>query len=182
MGGRMRRLAVIVALLLAMSLSGCMPAPNQAAKPEVPALTPLTSMPNLIGMSVDQGFKALGQTDMPVLVEFPGYEAHWLEESKWVAGTMIPAHDETVSVGMRLLSSEEVDGSQHKIESQTPEPGASLSEVTTITLLAGPHPNPTRKEWLVEGHAVTLKGNGADPCFDCHEESYCSDCHVAEAR
>lgn len=182
-GGRMRHAAVMATLLLmAAAIFGCQPAPDEAVDVPEPSPAPLVTMPDLAGKSVDQALETLSSSELPVLVEFPGYEAHRFEESKQIAGTTIPAHDETVAIGTRILSSAEIGGSRHEVETQTPVPGTRLSGVTTITILAGPHPNTTAEPWLIDGHTTVIKKNGATPCFDCHEETDCSNCHVEQAR
>jgi cytochrome c-type protein NapC len=37
------------------------------------------------------------------------------------------------------------------------------------------------KRW-VNYHPATVESSGAQPCFDCHEETYCSYCHVRRAQ
>jgi len=32
--------------------------------------------------------------------------------------------------------------------------------------------------WSGEPHVVPVKRSGADTCFECHQETECSDCHI----
>jgi hypothetical protein len=33
--------------------------------------------------------------------------------------------------------------------------------------------------WAGVAHVAPVKGSGADRCFECHQETQCSDCHIA---
>lgn len=171
----MLRVVVTAVLLTALVLAGCDSADSDIVEADPPELT---SMPDLRGKTVDDAVELLDAAGVQGSITFPGYMAAWSEAAIAIAGTVVPAHDETVAVGTRVVAIDSFYGSRHLVVDQTPLPGAPLSDDATAALTAGSHPNDTRRPWLTDGHKIAVQGADATPCFDCHEPTECGNCHT----
>ncbi len=178
----MVRLAAAVLLTTLLLLAGCTSiertTDSQEPAPGAQPSSRLTTMPALIGTTLEEASVVFGDTDFEPTVTFPGYEAQWSEEATYIAGTQVPAHDETVSVGARSIPLRELYNGTHVITKQQPAAGAALSTSTAIDLEAGPHPNDSGWPWLTSGHKFSIRESGTMSCFECHDAPQCSRCHA----
>jgi len=144
-------------------LAACAVGPAPAPEPvEPPALT---TVPDLVGRSLSEASEVLESSHASVDVRFPGYVAQ-----PW--GFDVPE---------RVVPLQRVADGRHRIDTQSPQPGTPVSSVSTITLVAGEHPNDTGIPWM-QGHAIAVKRKSAGPCFQCHDELSCSRCHMDVLR
>ena len=60
-----------------------------------------------------------------------------------------------------------------------PAVGMMLDFGDAVAVITGPSEPAT--DWAGVGHVEPIQQEGAAPCFECHEEWFCSDCHVREA-
>jgi len=173
----MRVLAVLAAALLLSA--GCSSPREQAQVPDPAIEEPpqLTVMPDLRYLTMQQAAKALGSTDVDVVVTFPGYEATISVEATRIAGAYVAARVESTSVSDRQMTLGDAADALHRVTEQEPAPGTPLSEIATAALTAGPHPPGTGGRWLTTGHILGVGKSAAPACFNCHRPEECMDCH-----
>lgn len=69
------------------------------------------------------------------------------------------------------------------VTSQTPSAGQLAKGRRDVVIFVGPRavgeevPPNAGLGWF--NHPPTIEQNGAEPCFECHKETFCSDCHVS---
>jgi len=180
------RVCLAVSLLVASSLlvvacSDRAATEEPEAKPAPAAAPRLTSVPDLRGKTLKQVGKILGSQDVTVVVAFPSVDATARVAEDKVAGTVILAHAVNWHhVGKRMsLATASKKGPSHVVLSQSPAPGQPIAGLKAIELKTDEHPNNKTGFLWMTGHSDQVKSEGAQSCFECHEETNCSDCHTA---
>jgi hypothetical protein len=118
-----------------------------------------------------------------VEVSFPAQPAEWTVDATVTAGVHYPSrtYRHTFPGSTRALHS--VRDALQVVQGQSPKPGAPLSPDTTVTLMAGPHPNSTGKPWITTGHVDGVNQGGASSCMEpqgCHAPTECALCHATQ--
>lgn len=155
------------------SASTAAPAETTTAVESQPATIP---MPALVGKTLASAYSVDGVSDLDVLVDFPAVEATWSAQivpdakAKHLSGTQRGEFPE------QILQLGEVRRALHTVVAQTPAAGTPVSSEVTVTLVVGPHPNPTHDPWAM-GHIEVVGTNGPESCMQCHSPTTCAECH-----
>jgi serine/threonine-protein kinase len=65
------------------------------------------------------------------------------------------------------------------VESQQPPAGRRVEAGTDVRIVLGTHPGASSDAaWTRREHQTAVEGDGVGPCFQCHGETFCTDCHV----
>ena len=181
------RLLIVCALLAGLAMTGCRakaPAQPEATTKAVPADSAVATMPDLRGRPMEQAWRLLaGETT--TVVTFPGEVATRAVEATRIAGALVPAHVETITVpGRVMLLTEMTPGPDgQRVVGQRPPPGTPRSRITTVTLTATrPHPRMKGPSYIFT-HGQDVAKEGAIPCLTgCHDPEDCNHCHVKYVR
>lgn len=168
---------LVCALMIAAATTAC----TQPATPDsgTPGPRPQTSsLSDLSGLTVKAAIEeldALGISEATVV--FPSELVTLTVDATYLAGVQKPSHIETHTVPARVLALPVTATDHYVVTSQSIAAGEFLGtgslELTVAPAQSGVH------SWLLEGHAAELERSSATPCFECHEETSCSQCHLA---
>jgi hypothetical protein len=119
-----------------------------------------------------------------VVFVYPAIHAAISVPTTQVGGSLVPAHIARYSkaaliVALNATTKDYAHDGMHRVTAATPSIGTTLSQGSVVTLTASAHESKPPYSWLEAGHFQAVKTGGATPCFSCHDEHDCSDCHVA---
>ena len=177
-----RVLLVAVLCLVPLIISACTTGPGSVStvqqESEPATELPPPAMPDLVGMTLLQARDSLDAIGWTATVYFPAEEITRTIEATYIAGVSKPEHESIHMFPARELDLSQAATEHYRVAEQSPLSGSELSTEASLALTATPNWDPT-SPWPLDGHVIAVQEDGAEWCFDCHEQDSCSQCHVA---
>ncbi len=178
----MSRSLAVVLIAFAVFVSACsaVPEPPVAAVEPPPPQRP-TVMPDLVGTRIDASASKLTAAGLRVTVVIPRQEVSTKDASSSGVYTGDLA---TSTIVVPEIRQPYERGSKwpQPVVSQRPAAGTETTPGTAVVLVGGRHPGGDPSHPFLWQHQQVIKKQGSQPCFECHDPPWCTNCHVRTTR